>query len=89
MCVNSEDEEEAMCQDTDSDVADQKDCGKVKVKWTQEEVCCYKQSHCSGGLSLKPYIVGICLKFYRNEDLCIGYHWKSISFHVFSNSHVM
>lgn len=38
VCVNSEDEEEAMCQDTDSDVADQKDCGKVKVKWTQEEV---------------------------------------------------
>lgn len=32
-----EDEEEAMCQDTDSDVADQKDCGKVKVKWTQDE----------------------------------------------------
>uniref|UniRef100_A0A8B9LKE1 V-myb avian myeloblastosis viral oncogene homolog-like 2b n=1 Tax=Astyanax mexicanus TaxID=7994 RepID=A0A8B9LKE1_ASTMX len=25
------------CQDTDSDVADQKDCGKVKVKWAQEE----------------------------------------------------
>lgn len=38
VCVNSDDEEEAMCQDTDSDVADQKDCGKVKVKWTQEEV---------------------------------------------------
>lgn len=38
LCVNSEDEEEGMCQDTDSDVADQKDCGKVKVKWTQQEV---------------------------------------------------
>uniref|UniRef100_A0A673J789 V-myb avian myeloblastosis viral oncogene homolog-like 2b n=1 Tax=Sinocyclocheilus rhinocerous TaxID=307959 RepID=A0A673J789_9TELE len=35
--ARGEDEEEAMCQDTDSDVADQKDCGKVKVKWTQEE----------------------------------------------------
>ncbi|XP_026857625.1 v-myb avian myeloblastosis viral oncogene homolog-like 2b isoform X1 [Electrophorus electricus] len=29
--------EDAECQDTDSDVADQKECGKVKVKWTQEE----------------------------------------------------
>lgn len=35
--ARGEEEEEAMCQDTDSDVADQKDCGKVKVKWTQEE----------------------------------------------------
>uniref|UniRef100_A0A674E595 V-myb avian myeloblastosis viral oncogene homolog-like 2b n=1 Tax=Salmo trutta TaxID=8032 RepID=A0A674E595_SALTR len=26
-----------MYQDTDSDVAEQRDCGKVKVKWTQEE----------------------------------------------------
>uniref|UniRef100_A0A8C5CA97 V-myb avian myeloblastosis viral oncogene homolog-like 2b n=1 Tax=Gadus morhua TaxID=8049 RepID=A0A8C5CA97_GADMO len=32
-----EDGEEAMCQDTESDVAEAKDCGKVKVKWTQEE----------------------------------------------------
>uniref|UniRef100_A0A672QW73 Myb-related protein B-like n=1 Tax=Sinocyclocheilus grahami TaxID=75366 RepID=A0A672QW73_SINGR len=29
--ARGEDEDEAMCQDTDSDVADQKDCGKVKV----------------------------------------------------------
>ena len=36
--LHSEDGEEAMCQDTDSDVAEAKDCGKVKVKWTQEEV---------------------------------------------------
>lgn len=37
---HSEDgEEEAMYQDTDSDVAEARDCGKVlKVKWTQEEV---------------------------------------------------
>uniref|UniRef100_A0A8C1TZJ6 V-myb avian myeloblastosis viral oncogene homolog-like 2b n=1 Tax=Cyprinus carpio TaxID=7962 RepID=A0A8C1TZJ6_CYPCA len=35
--ARGEDEEEGMCQDTDSDVADQKDCGKVKVKWTQQE----------------------------------------------------
>lgn len=34
----SEDGEEAMNQDTDSDVAEAKDCGKVKIKWTQEEV---------------------------------------------------
>lgn len=34
----SEDGEEAMHQDTDSDVAEQRDGGKVKVKWTQEEV---------------------------------------------------
>lgn len=34
----SEDGEEAMLQDTDSDVAEQRDGGKVKVKWTQEEV---------------------------------------------------
>lgn len=27
-----------MYQDTDSDVAEQRDCVKVKVKWTQEEV---------------------------------------------------
>lgn len=27
-----------MYQDTDSDVAEQRDSGKVKVKWTQEEV---------------------------------------------------
>lgn len=33
-----EDGEEAMYQDTDSDVAEQRDCGKVKVKWTQDEV---------------------------------------------------
>ncbi|TNN78586.1 Myb-related protein B [Liparis tanakae] len=32
-----EDGEEAMHHDTDSDVADPKDGGKVKVKWTQEE----------------------------------------------------
>lgn len=33
-----------MHQDTDSDVAEQRDGGKAKVKWTQEEVtdmtCC-------------------------------------------------
>ncbi|XP_028667934.1 v-myb avian myeloblastosis viral oncogene homolog-like 2b [Erpetoichthys calabaricus] len=29
--------EEMICQDTDSDVPDQRDSGKVKVKWTQEE----------------------------------------------------
>uniref|UniRef100_A0A8C3AE90 V-myb avian myeloblastosis viral oncogene homolog-like 2b n=1 Tax=Cyclopterus lumpus TaxID=8103 RepID=A0A8C3AE90_CYCLU len=34
-CV--EDGEEAMHHDTDSDVAEQRDGGKVKVKWTQEE----------------------------------------------------
>lgn len=34
----SEDGEEAMHQDTDSDVAEQRDGGKLKVKWTQEEV---------------------------------------------------
>ncbi|KAJ0068839.1 hypothetical protein NL108_012085 [Boleophthalmus pectinirostris] len=33
----SEDAEETMHQDTDSDVAEQRDGGKVKVKWTQEE----------------------------------------------------
>ncbi|XP_069570917.1 v-myb avian myeloblastosis viral oncogene homolog-like 2b [Brachyistius frenatus] len=32
-----EDGEEAVHQDTDSDVAEQRDGGKVKVKWTQEE----------------------------------------------------
>ncbi|XP_049429067.1 v-myb avian myeloblastosis viral oncogene homolog-like 2b isoform X1 [Epinephelus fuscoguttatus] len=32
-----EDGEEAMHPDTDSDVAEQRDGGKVKVKWTQEE----------------------------------------------------
>ncbi|XP_036956701.1 v-myb avian myeloblastosis viral oncogene homolog-like 2b isoform X2 [Acanthopagrus latus] len=32
-----EDGEEAMHQDTDSDVAEHRDGGKVKVKWTQEE----------------------------------------------------
>ncbi|KAM8914070.1 v-myb avian myeloblastosis viral oncogene homolog-like 2b [Spinachia spinachia] len=32
-----EDGEEAMHQDTDSDVAEQREGGKVKVKWTQEE----------------------------------------------------
>ncbi|XP_045932372.1 v-myb avian myeloblastosis viral oncogene homolog-like 2b [Micropterus dolomieu] len=32
-----EDGEEAMHQDTDSDVSEQRDGGKVKVKWTQEE----------------------------------------------------
>lgn len=30
-----------MHQDTDSDVAEQRDGGKVKVKWTQEEVFVY------------------------------------------------
>ncbi|CAB1314708.1 unnamed protein product [Coregonus sp. 'balchen'] len=35
--LRGEDGEEAMYQDTDSDVAEQRDCGKVKVKWTQEE----------------------------------------------------
>lgn len=37
-CVSSEDEEEMISQDNDSDVAEQRDGGKVKVKWTQEEV---------------------------------------------------
>lgn len=32
-----DDVEEAMLQDTDSDVAEQRDGGKVKVRWTQEE----------------------------------------------------
>ncbi|KAJ8259737.1 hypothetical protein GJAV_G00172850 [Gymnothorax javanicus] len=32
-----EDGEEAVSQDTDSDVAEQRESGKVKVKWTQEE----------------------------------------------------
>ncbi|KAJ8361289.1 hypothetical protein SKAU_G00178140 [Synaphobranchus kaupii] len=32
-----EDGEEAVYQDTDSDVAEQRESGKVKVKWTQEE----------------------------------------------------
>ncbi|XP_030634390.1 v-myb avian myeloblastosis viral oncogene homolog-like 2b [Chanos chanos] len=35
--ASGEDAEDAMCQDTDSDVAEQRDSGKVKVKWTQEE----------------------------------------------------
>lgn len=34
----SDDEEEIIPQDTDSDVAEQREGGKVKVKWTQEEV---------------------------------------------------
>uniref|UniRef100_A0A667Z2W0 V-myb avian myeloblastosis viral oncogene homolog-like 2b n=1 Tax=Myripristis murdjan TaxID=586833 RepID=A0A667Z2W0_9TELE len=33
----SEDAEEGMYQDPDSDVVEQRDSGKVKVKWTQEE----------------------------------------------------
>lgn len=37
-CVSSDDEEEMISQDNDSDVAEQRDGGKVKVKWTQEEV---------------------------------------------------
>ncbi|XP_056130897.1 v-myb avian myeloblastosis viral oncogene homolog-like 2b [Lampris incognitus] len=32
-----EDGEDAVYQDTDSDVLEQRDCGKVKVRWTQEE----------------------------------------------------
>uniref|UniRef100_A0A672FE46 V-myb avian myeloblastosis viral oncogene homolog-like 2b n=1 Tax=Salarias fasciatus TaxID=181472 RepID=A0A672FE46_SALFA len=35
--ARGEDGEESMLQDTDSDVAEQRDGGKVKVKWTQEE----------------------------------------------------
>lgn len=34
----SDDEEEITPQDTDSDVAELREGGKVKVKWTQEEV---------------------------------------------------
>ncbi|XP_018589677.1 v-myb avian myeloblastosis viral oncogene homolog-like 2b isoform X2 [Scleropages formosus] len=38
MIVNSSEEvEEQVSQDTDSDVAEQRDSGRVKVKWTQEE----------------------------------------------------
>lgn len=37
-CFSSDDEEEMISQDTDSDVAEHRDGGKVKVKWTQEEV---------------------------------------------------
>ncbi|XP_064161395.1 v-myb avian myeloblastosis viral oncogene homolog-like 2b isoform X2 [Anguilla rostrata] len=36
-CCASEDGEETVYQDTDSDVAEQRESGKVKVKWTQEE----------------------------------------------------
>ncbi|KAM6980794.1 v-myb avian myeloblastosis viral oncogene homolog-like 2b [Aplochiton taeniatus] len=32
-----EDVDEAQCQDTDSDVSEQREYGKVKVKWTQDE----------------------------------------------------
>ncbi|XP_010794713.1 v-myb avian myeloblastosis viral oncogene homolog-like 2b, partial [Notothenia coriiceps] len=35
--LRGEDSEEAMHQDTDSDMAERGDGGKVKVKWTQEE----------------------------------------------------
>lgn len=34
--------DEAMHQDTDFDGADPKDCWKVKVKWTQDEVIVYR-----------------------------------------------
>lgn len=43
-----------MHQDTDSDVAEQRDSGKVKVKWTQDEVTavtCPRDLHT---LSLSP-----------------------------------
>ncbi|CAN9512577.1 unnamed protein product [Ophioblennius macclurei] len=35
--TRGEDAEDSMLQDTDSDVAEQRDGGKLKVKWTQEE----------------------------------------------------
>ncbi|XP_056886921.1 v-myb avian myeloblastosis viral oncogene homolog-like 2b isoform X2 [Takifugu flavidus] len=35
--MSCDDEEEMISQDNDSDVAEQRDGGKVKVKWTQEE----------------------------------------------------
>lgn len=37
VCFGSEDQDELHCQDTDSDVPEQRD-GRCKVKWTQEEV---------------------------------------------------
>lgn len=40
---SGDDEEEIISQDTDSDVAEQRDGVKVKVKWTQEEVTFYLQ----------------------------------------------
>lgn len=37
VCFGSEEQDELHCQDTDSDVPEQRD-GRCKVKWTQEEV---------------------------------------------------
>uniref|UniRef100_A0A672MJW6 V-myb avian myeloblastosis viral oncogene homolog-like 2b n=1 Tax=Sinocyclocheilus grahami TaxID=75366 RepID=A0A672MJW6_SINGR len=68
VCVNSEDEEEAMCQDTDSDVADQKDCGRVKVKWTQEEDDKLRKLVLNFGRNDWKYIAGLLPN--RSEHQC-------------------
>uniref|UniRef100_A0A8C1RX64 V-myb avian myeloblastosis viral oncogene homolog-like 2b n=1 Tax=Cyprinus carpio TaxID=7962 RepID=A0A8C1RX64_CYPCA len=66
--TRGEDEEEAMCQDTDSDVADQKDCGKVKVKWTQEEDDKLRKLVLNCGPNDWKYIAGFLSN--RSEHQC-------------------
>ncbi|XP_051528249.1 myb-related protein B-like isoform X2 [Myxocyprinus asiaticus] len=66
--ARGEDEEEAMCQDTDSDVADQKDCGKVKVKWTQEEDDKLRKLVISVGSNDWKYIASLLTN--RSEHQC-------------------
>ncbi|XP_016087079.1 myb-related protein B-like [Sinocyclocheilus grahami] len=66
--ARGEDEDEAMCQDTDSDVADQKDCGKVKVKWTQEEDDKLRKLVLSFGSNDWKYIAGFLPS--RSEHQC-------------------
>ncbi|XP_016088374.1 myb-related protein B [Sinocyclocheilus grahami] len=66
--ARGEDEEEAMCQDTDSDVADQKDCGRVKVKWTQEEDDKLRKLVLNFGRNDWKYIAGLLPN--RSEHQC-------------------
>ncbi|XP_068080246.2 v-myb avian myeloblastosis viral oncogene homolog-like 2b isoform X1 [Danio rerio] len=66
--ARGEDEEEALCQDTDSDVADQRDCGKVKVKWTQEEDDKLRKLVLNVGSNDWKYIAGFLPN--RSEHQC-------------------
>ncbi|XP_056324669.1 v-myb avian myeloblastosis viral oncogene homolog-like 2b [Danio aesculapii] len=66
--ARGEDEEETLCQDTDSDVADQRDCGKVKVKWTQEEDDKLRKLVLNVGSNDWKYIAGLLPN--RSEHQC-------------------
>ncbi|XP_062842774.1 v-myb avian myeloblastosis viral oncogene homolog-like 2b isoform X2 [Trichomycterus rosablanca] len=67
--------EDAECQDTDSDAAEPKDCGRVKVKWTQDEDDNLRTLVQNLGTSDWKYIAGFLPN--RSEHQC-QHRWYKV-----------